>query len=341
MRRSLLIIFFAACGTMDPIDEDAGLSIEDAGIDASIPAHDAGLEDAGTPIVDAGTPFIDAGTPPSLCTANGIPGTCIDVGECINTRRPTVGLCPGASNIQCCTPRSANACNPNDTPQPNTGLTQLAAGPNCTRPGMIRVTTFCIDQYEGSLLEILDGGVAVPFSPFINPGTKRIRAQSTPNAVPQGYMTQLQAAAACSGAGKRLCTDAEWLRACKGASTTTYPYGSTRQSGVCNDARSVHPAIELYGTSASWIYSHIDSPCLNQLDGGLARTGEHPGCVTTEGAFDMMGNLHEWTADPNGTFRGGFYVDTRLNGNGCDYVTTAHDVGHWDYSTGFRCCSDD
>ena len=53
-----------------------------------------------------------------------------------------------------------------------------------------------------------------------------------------------------------------------------------------------------------------------------------------------MGNLHEWTADPSGTFRGGFYVDTTINGPGCLYATTAHDTGHWDYSTGFRCCAD-
>ena len=56
--------------------------------------------------------------------------------------------------------------------------------------------------------------------------------------------------------------------------------------------------------------------------------------------LDMMGNLHEWTANPAGTFRGGFYVDTTVNGEGCLYDTTAHDVLHWDYSTGFRCCAD-
>ena len=54
----------------------------------------------------------------------------------------------------------------------------------------------------------------------------------------------------------------------------------------------------------------------------------------------MMGNLHEWTADPDGTFRGGFYVDTVINGPGCLYATTAHATSHWDYSTGFRCCAD-
>ena len=62
--------------------------------------------------------------------------------------------------------------------------------------------------------------------------------------------------------------------------------------------------------------------------------------MSAEGVYDLMGNLHEWTADPAGTFRGGFYVDTVINGNGCSYVTTAHAVTHWDYSTGFRCCAD-
>ena len=53
-----------------------------------------------------------------------------------------------------------------------------------------------------------------------------------------------------------------------------------------------------------------------------------------------MGNVHEWTAAASGTFRGGFYADTVVNGNGCLYRTTAHNDQHWDYSTGFRCCAD-
>ena len=62
--------------------------------------------------------------------------------------------------------------------------------------------------------------------------------------------------------------------------------------------------------------------------------------MSEAGAYDMMGNLHEWTADPEGTFRGGFYVDTQINGPGCTYVTTAHPTTWHDYSTGVRCCSD-
>jgi hypothetical protein len=67
--------------------------------------------------------------------------------------------------------------------------------------------------------------------------------------------------------------------------------------------------------------------------------------VTPEGVHDLMGNLHEWVgkADPRtgrGRFRGGFYVDTRTNGEGCLYVTIRHKFSYWDYSTGFRCCAD-
>jgi formylglycine-generating enzyme required for sulfatase activity len=158
--------------------------------------------------------------------------------------------------------------------------------------------------------------------------------------VPQGYINGTEAAAACAEAGKRLCSNAEWLRACQGPSTTTYPYGNTRMPGVCNDARSVHPAVEYFGTTDPSIYTMLDNACLNQLPASLAAAGTYAGCVSAEGLHDMMGNLHEWTADAAGAFRGGFYVDTTINGNGCLYVTTAHDTSHWDYSTGFRCCAD-
>ena len=344
MRRALLCsLVLAACGPMQVDEDDAGQTADSGFVDAGLAdagADDAGGGDAGTS--DAGTSdagVADAGAP-VLCTAAGIPGTCLNVSECVGTRRPTAGLCPGPSSVQCCTPRYANSCDPNLNVQPNTGLASSPGAGGCTLPGMVRVSTFCIDQYEGSLLEVVDGGAVRPWSPYTNPGTRVLIAQSVRGAVPQGYVTQLQAAAACAGAGKRLCTDAEWLRACRGSANTTYPYGNTRQPGVCNDARSMHPAVELYGTSASWIYSHIDSPCLNQLQPGLDRAGANAGCVSEGQVFDLMGNLHEWTADPNGTFRGGFYVDTVINGNGCLYATTAHAVTHWDYSTGFRCCAD-
>ena len=187
--------------------------------------------------------------------------------------------------------------------------------------------------------ELPDGGTA-GWCPYFNPGTQSMRAVSAEGAVPQGYINANQAEAACQRAGKRLCTSAEWLRACRGPQSFVYPYGPSRMPGVCNDARAVHPAYEYFGTTDPSVFSMIGHSCLNQLDGGLARTGAYAGCATAEGLHDMMGNLHEWTSDVAGTFRGGFYVDTVINGNGCLYATTAHDRAHWDYSTGFRCCAE-
>ena len=117
--------------------------------------------------------------------------------------------------------------------------------------------------------------------------------------------------AACAAAAKRLCTNEEWVRACKGPTTLTYPYGNTLVPGQCND------------------------------QGALAVTGAYPGCVSSEGAYDMVGNVGEWTADPGGTFRGGYFADISINGAGCNYATTAHDVNFADGKTGFRCCSND
>jgi hypothetical protein len=270
----------------------------------------------------------------------GVPGECLDVADCTGDRAPTPGFCPGPANIQCCTKQGgaggAPACDPDAYPQPNIGLAEAPGLGGCP-PGMAPVATFCVDVYEASLVDALTGE---PISPFHHPGATPVMAVSIAGAVPQAYVDAITAADACANAGKRLCTDAEWLRACRGPGDLVYPYGDALQPGTCNDHRDVHPAIEYFGTSADWIWSELGNACLDQLPDSLDPAGANPGCVTAEGLFDMMGNLHEWTADPAGTFRGGYFVDTVINGPGCLYATTAHDVSHWDYSTGFRCCAD-
>ncbi|MEZ4224276.1 MAG: SUMF1/EgtB/PvdO family nonheme iron enzyme [Polyangiaceae bacterium] len=323
-----------ACASADP-NASADPSDTDAGSDAGS-AGDGGIADgSGWPSQDSA---VDAPTAPT-CSANGKAGTCLDVVDCpAPDWAPVPGFCDGPANIQCCVPvsTSSGTCDPDAHPLPNVGVTEAPGTGGCPS-GMVPVDTFCIDRYEAHLVTYPD---AQPVSPYFNPGGAAVMARSAAGAVPQGYINQVQAASACANAGKRLCTDAEWLRACGGPSATTYPYGSTLQSGVCNDHRAEHPAVEYFMTDDSWIWNELDHPCLNQLESSLALTGAYAGCTTSEGAFDMMGNLHEWTADPAGTFRGGFYVDTVINGSGCKYVTTAHDVKHFDYSTGFRCCAD-
>lgn len=231
------------------------------------------------------------------------------------------------------------ACQAGDAPDVN-GVPIEPPGEDGCPPGMARAGDVCIDRWEAALILVETPDFPRGWSPYLGPGTAAVRAVSAPGVVPQGHITGVQAAAACTRAGKRLCTDGEWLRACQGAAGLTYPYGDAREPGRCNDARTCHPAVQYFESTDGSVFSMIGHACLNQLPDGLARTGAHPGCVSEDGAFDLMGNLHEWTADPAGTFRGGFYVDTTINGNGCLYRTTAHDTGHADYSTGFRCCAD-
>jgi formylglycine-generating enzyme len=224
-------------------------------------------------------------------------------------------------------------------PLPNADVEEPAGLGGCPS-GMALVEAappFCVDRFEAFLVELVDG-VEQPWSPFLDPAARSVRAKSAPGAVPQGYVSQLDAAGACAAAGKRLCTDEEWLRACAGAAGTTYPYGDERAPGTCNDARAGHPAVERYGPSDA--FDHLDDSCLNQLEDTVDPAGANAGCVSPEGIFDLVGNLREWTADPGGTLRGGFYLDTEVSGSGCRNLSTAQSVSDRDFSTGFRCCAE-
>ncbi len=84
----------------------------------------------------------------------------------------------------------------------------------------------------------------------------------------------------------------------------------------------------------------MQHPLLNTFPGTLAKTGAFDRCTNDYGVYDMVGNLHEWTLDPEPSFRGGYYRDDTTNAPGCRYRTTAHGAAYSDYSTGFRCCAD-
>jgi formylglycine-generating enzyme len=211
-------------------------------------------------------------------------------------------------------------------------------------PGMVLIEgeeRFCVDAVEAALVEILPDGSEVPFSPYETVEGRRVKAVSVLGQIPQGYISGEEAGAACEEAGKALCTRGEWLRACQGPLGTTFPYGTTRVAGACNDTyEGGHPVIDYFGTSSGVFDSvHMNDPGINQQPNTVAPGGAFGECVSAEGAYDMVGNLHEWIAEPEGTFKGGFYADAQLNGPGCTYTTTAHAFGYHDYSTGFRCCA--
>jgi sulfatase modifying factor 1 len=209
--------------------------------------------------------------------------------------------------------------------------------------GMVLVNDrLCIDAFEASLEEIdPSGAVLGPHSPYEQVGKKRVRAVSKRGVVPQAYIDQTDAKAACLNAGKRLCTNEEWLGACKGTPATRYPYGERRRAGYCNDQGTEALPFVFPGKNDEWFRTdRMNDPRLDKVPGSLAKTGSFPLCRGDQEIFDMVGNLHEWTADDGGTMRGGFYLDTHALGDGCDYVAIGHDTLYHDYSTGFRCCAD-
>jgi hypothetical protein len=205
----------------------------------------------------------------------------------------------------------------------------------------------CVDRYEGYVVEVDGTGGEKPHSPYVVVDNLTIRAKNGAGQVPQGYISQVQATAACASAGKRLCSAAEFAQACSGGDPTNnyYPYGGkTRIPGACNEGKGSSVARFFGSDPTLWTYAEFNDPILNQWDGGLAPSGSYPKCVSTFGIYDCVGNLHEWGSDPadakgHGRFRGGFYGDAEINGPGCRYVTSAHELAYHDYSTGFRCCA--
>jgi hypothetical protein len=257
------------------------------------------------------------------------------------------------------------------------GAPAIAAAPDCPAE-MARVEGFCIDRWE---IATIDRASGESLSPYYPPEPRLMRetlstwqserwllgdaaaramplpelparqlgarfepkAVSRPGVVPQAYLSFDLARRACQNAGKRLCSQKEWVRACRGSSDTRHPYGGDYVRGRCNVQRLLHPAHELHGSSA---VGHRD-PRLNLVfeagqDPLLRTTGASPGCVSRWGAselFDMVGNLDEWVDDDGkAVFVGGFYA--RATTKGCAAEVRSHAASYLDYSLGTRCCKD-
>ncbi|QSQ17255.1 bifunctional serine/threonine-protein kinase/formylglycine-generating enzyme family protein [Myxococcus landrumensis] len=156
----------------------------------------------------------------------------------------------------------------------------------------VMVNSFCIDEFE-----------------FPNQR----------GATPRVDVTLVQARALCEAAQKRLCTEDEWEKACKGPGNARFAYGNDYLQGTCNTKipqAGIVPAIAASGTS--------------------------PQCVSPGyRVSDLSGNVAEWTEtriERRGTIQkgGAFnepYADSRCSAlkYGDPEVASA--------SVGFRCCS--
>ena len=141
---------------------------------------------------------------------------------------------------------------------------------------------YCIDQYEASMpsANSTDMGNATEVALRNNPGT--IPATSKPNVVPWVRISANSARTACSNAGKHLCTDEEWL----GASNVQ---GQTYNLPI---DLAVSPYYCVTGASTYCLDHSYES-------GEACNTGTYSGgasgCYSSEGVYDMTGNVLEWT----------------------------------------------
>jgi hypothetical protein len=137
-------------------------------------------------------------------------------------------------------------------------------------------------------------------------------------AIPTTSVTQAEARELCEGQGKRLCTELELERACKGPLNTAYEYGDAYKPAVCAT-----------GTARN-----------------LVPNGVNAACRSAFGVHDLHGGIWQWTSSQWGrdttkpnlvTVRGGNGVEGELlgrcaNGRGVRADARRSDVG-------VRCCA--
>lgn len=130
----------------------------------------------------------------------------------------------------------------------------------------------------------------------------------------------------CRWVGGRLCTETEWLDACRGTEGRAFPYGSTFDIEACN-VQSQTTTVEGRARTTAPVKSHA------RCEGGLA------------GLFDMAGNVAEWVDschDNYCKFRGAGYLsnDPVDRFAGCGAVCSGNDKGFQSGVVGIRCCKD-
>ena len=134
---------------------------------------------------------------------------------------------------------------------------------------------------------------------------------------PSVAVTWKTAEARCRRRGKRLCSEAEWEKACKGPTGLRYAYGNQWQPNRCNTE-------DEEGNDRSPMES-----------------GSFTKCRSRFGVIDMAGNVAEWTS----TAQGSRYV---VKGGGADRpgydsrcaARKRKAASHSSELLGFRCCKD-
>lgn len=143
-----------------------------------------------------------------------------------------------------------------------------------------------------------------------------------PGAIPTTNVSRDEAQKQCEGRGKRLCSELEWERACKGPQNTTYEYGAQYRAAACATGMTIEKS--------------------------ASRTnGEYPACKSAFGVMDLHGGVWEWTKSTwegrkageqgSGVLRGGNATSGELVGRCANSL--ARPLASKQPTIGFRCCA--
>jgi len=187
---------------------------------------------------------------------------------------------------------------------------------------------------------------------------------------PAACLTKADAVSKCKSVGKRLCSEVEWVTACRGKRDTNFPYGPIEVAGRCNfknKTKLYRGSPDLVNPNHSAVEIAKNCAHLDQSE----PAGQAADCKTDEDVYDMEGNVFEFVETcTNGAHvsqmcvRGGFWTyctkgtfDYLAAHKGtpspftCGWRTPGlavppclidnHAVGYRSYEWGVRCCKDD
>ena len=153
---------------------------------------------------------------------------------------------------------------------------------------------FCIDKYEAYKVSgtVVNSTCATGTQAEVDANTTTAIAGSATGQTPLVSINWCAAKKMCQNAGKHLCTNPEWFQACN--------YKGSQWNITAEQS--------------------AEAMACNTDTAAAALTGASPGCITQEGAYDMIGNVWEFvdkvvTADPTNGLTSNNYI------TGYDFAT--------------------